>query len=107
MSMQWIIRKQDTRTPEQKEKDRLENLEWQKQLKIAREKRNAEYREKAIKEIDKWAAHCKAQKEERARKGIVANRKVSPKTYNYKYDTDRLGYQTGDMPREMWFRDRD
>ncbi len=107
MSMQWIIRKPDTRTPEQKEKDRLEKIEWQKQVKIAREKRNAEFREKMLKEIDEWAAHCKAQKEERDRKGIVSNRKVTPKTYNYKYDTDPLGYQTGDTYRDMSIRDRD
>ena len=34
-------------------------------------------------------------------------RKVTPKTYYYKYDTDPLGYQTGDTYRENWFRDRD
>jgi len=107
MSMQWIISKPDTRTPEQREKDRLEKIEWQKQVKITREKRNAEYREKMLKEMDEWIAKCKAQKEERERKGIVSNRKVTPKTYNYKYDTDPLGYQTGDMYRDMSIRDRD
>ena len=107
MSMQWIIRKRDTRTPEQKEKDRLEKIEWQKQVKLQREKTNAENRIKMRKQIEEWAAKCKAQREERERKGIVSNRKVTPKTYNYRYDTDPLGYQTGDMPREMWFRDRD
>ena len=106
MSMQWIIRKPDTRTPEQREKDRLEKIEWQKQVKLQREKTDAENRIKMRKQIEEWAAKCKAQKEERERKGIVSNRKVTPKTYNYKYDTDPLGYQTGDMPRENWFRDR-
>ena len=107
MSMQWIIRKPDTRTPEQREKDRLEKIEWQKQVKLQREKTNAENRIKMRKQIEEWAAKCKAQREERERKGIVSNRKVTPKTYNYKYDTDPLGYQTGDMYRDMSIRDRD
>ena len=65
MSMQWILSKPDTRTPEQREKDRLEKIEWQKQVKLQREKTNAENRIKMRKQIEEWAAKCKAQKEER------------------------------------------
>ena len=50
--------------------------------------------------MDKRDARIKANKKK-------SPKKVTPKTYNYKYDTDPLGYQTGDMPRENWFRDRD
>jgi len=107
MSMQWITSKPDTRTPEQREKDRLEKIEWQKQVNLQREKTNAEYRAKMLKEIDEWSAKCKAQKEERERKGIISKQKVTPKTYNYKYEIDSLGYQTGDMYRDMSIRDRD
>ena len=69
-------------------------------MKIARKKRQEEQLAKWREEMDKRDARIKANKKS-------TTRKVTPKTYNYRYDTDPLGYQTGDMPRETWFRDRD
>ena len=66
-----------------------------------KEKDHLAWIEKRNKEADARIAAKKAKEE--AKK----SRTVTPKTYNYKYDTDPLGYQTGDMPRENWFRDRD
>ena len=82
------------------EERRKELKEYYEQVKIARKKRQEEQLAKWREEIDKRDARIKANKK-------TSTNKVTPKTYNYKYDTDRLGYQTGDMPREMWFRDRD
>ena len=82
------------------EERRKELREWNEQVKIARKKRQEEQLAKWREEMDKRDARIKANKKS-------TTRKVTPKTYNYRYDTDPLGYQTGDMPREMWFRDRD
>ena len=82
------------------EERRKELREFNEQVKIARKKRQEEQLAKWREEMDKRDARIKANK-----KSTI--RKVTPKTYNYRYDTDPLGYQTGDMPREMWFRDRD
>ena len=82
------------------EERRKELREWNEQVKIARKKKQEEQLAKWRTEMDKRDARIKANKKS-------TTRKVSPKTYNYRYDTDPLGYQTGDMPREMWFRDRD
>ena len=79
---------------EEKLKELKEHYE---QLKNAREKRQEEQ-----------LAKCEMDKKDAERKSNPTTpKKVTPKTYYYKYDTDPLGYQTGDMPREMWFRDRD
>jgi len=82
------------------EERRKELREFNEQVKIARKKRQEEQLAKWRKEMDKRDERIKANKKS-------TTRKVTPKTYNYRYDTDPLGYQTGDMPREMWFRDRD
>ena len=82
------------------EERRKELREFNEQVKIARKKRQEEQLAKWREEMDKRDARIKANKKS-------TTRKVTPKTYNYRYDTDPLGYQTGDMPREMWFRDRD
>ena len=82
------------------EERRKELREFNEQVKIARKKRQEEQLAKWRTEMDKRDARIKANKKS-------TTRKVTPKTYNYRYDTDPLGYQTGDMPREMWFRDRD
>ena len=82
------------------EERRKELREFNEQVKIARKKKQEEQLAKWRTEMDKRDARIKANKKS-------TTRKVSPKTYNYRYDTDPLGYQTGDMPREMWFRDRD
>ena len=82
------------------EERRQELREFNEQVKIARKKKQEEQLAKWRTEMDKRDARIKANKKS-------TTRKVSPKTYNYRYDTDPLGYQTGDMPREMWFRDRD
>ena len=82
------------------EERRKEVREFNEQVKIARKKRQEEQLAKWREEMDKRDARIKANKKS-------TTRKVTPKTYNYRYDTDPLGYQTGDMPREMWFRDRD
>lgn len=66
-----------------------------------KEKDHLAWIEKRNKAADARIAARKAKEE--AKK----SRTVTPKTYYYKYDTDPLGYQTGDMPRENWFRDRD
>ena len=83
------------------EERRKELREWNEQVKIARKKRQEEQLAKWRSEMDKRDARIKANPKK------STTRKVTPKTYNYRYDTDPLGYQTGDMPREMWFRDRD
>ena len=83
------------------EERRKELREFNEQVKIARKKRQEEQLAKWRSEMDKRDARIKANTKK------SATRKVTPKTYNYRYDTDPLGYQTGDMPREMWFRDRD
>ena len=82
------------------EERRKELREYNEQVKIARKKRQEEQLAKWREDMDKRDARIKANKKS-------TTRKVTPKTYNYRYDTDPLGYQTGDMPREMWFRDRD
>ena len=82
------------------EERRKELREFNEQVKIARKKRQEEQLAKWREEMDKRDERIKANKKS-------TTRKVTPKTYNYRYDTDPLGYQTGDMPREMWFRDRD
>ena len=82
------------------EERRQELREFNEQVKIARKKKQEEQLAKWRTEMDKRDARIKANKKS-------TTRKVSPKTYNYRYDTDPLGYQTGDMPRENWFRDRD
>ncbi len=82
------------------EERRKELREFNEQVKIARKKRQEEQLAKWREEMDKRDARIKANKKS-------TTRKVTPKTYYYKYETDSLGYQTGDMPREMWFRDRD
>ena len=82
------------------EERRKELREFNEQVKIARKKRQEEQLAKWRSEMDKRDERIKANKKS-------TTRKVTPKTYNYRYDTDPLGYQTGDMPREMWFRDRD
>jgi len=81
---------------EEKLKELKEHYE---QVKIARKKRQEEQLAKWRSEMDKKDAERKS--------NPTTPKKVTPKTYYYKYDTDPLGYQTGDMPREMWFRDRD
>ena len=78
------------------EERRKELREFNEQVKIARKKKQEEQLAKWREEMDKRDARIKAN-----------TKKVTPKTYHYKYDTDPLGYQTGDMPRENWFRDRD
>jgi len=83
------------------EERRKELREFNEQVKIARKKRQEEQLAKWREEMDKRDARIKANPKK------STTRKVTPKTYNYRYDTDPLGYQTGDMPREMWFRDRD
>ena len=82
------------------EEKRKELKEYYEQVKIARKKKQEEQLAKWREEMDKRDARIKANKKK-------SPKKVTPKTYNYKYDTDPLGYQTGDMPRENWFRDRD
>ena len=82
------------------EERRKELREFNEQVKIARKKRQEEQLAKWRSEMDKRDERIKANKK-------TSTNKVTPKTYNYKYDTDPLGYQTGDMYREMWFRDRD
>ena len=82
------------------EERRKELREFNEQVKIARKKRQEEQLAKWREEMDKRDERIKANKKS-------TTRKVTPKTYNYRYDTDPLGYQTGDMYREMWFRDRD
>ena len=82
------------------EERRKELREFNEQVKIARKKRQEEQLAKWRSEMDKRDARIKA-------KTKKTTKKVTPKTYYYKYDTDPIGYQTGDMPREMWFRDRD
>ena len=82
------------------EERRKELREFNEQVKIARKKRQEEQLAKWRSEMDKRDARIKANKK-------TSPKKVIPKTYYYKYDTDPLGYQTGDMPRENWFRDRD
>ena len=82
------------------EERRKELREFNEQVKIARKKRQEEQLAKWRSEMDKRDERIKANKKS-------TTRKVTPKTYNYRYDTDPLGYQTGDMYREMWFRDRD
>lgn len=82
------------------EERRKELREFNEQVKIARKKRQEEQLAKWRADMDKRDARIKANKK-------TSVRKVTPKTYNYKYETDALGYQTGDMPRENWFRDRD
>ena len=82
------------------EERRKELREFNEQVKIDRKKKQEEQLAKWRTEMDKRDARIKANKKS-------TTRKVTPKTYNYRYDTDPLGYQTGDMPREMWFRDRD
>lgn len=82
------------------EERRKELREWNEQVKIDRKKRQEEQLTKWRSEMDKRDERIKANKK-------TTPNKVTPKTYNYKYETDRLGYQTGDMYREMWFRDRD
>ena len=82
------------------EERRKELREFNEQVKIARKKKQEEQLAKWRTEMDKRDARIKANKKS-------TTRKVTPKTYNYRYDTDPLGYQTGDMPRENWFRDRD
>ena len=83
------------------EERRKELREFNEQVKIARKKKQEEQLAKWRTEMDKRDARIKANTKK------STTRKVTPKTYNYRYDTDPLGYQTGDMPREMWFRDRD
>ena len=82
------------------EERRKDLREWNEQVKIDRKKRQEEYIAKWREEMDKRDERIKANKK-------TSTNKVTPKTYNYKYETDSLGYQTGDMYREMWFRDRD
>ena len=82
------------------EERRKELREFNEQVKIARKKKQEEQLAKWREEMDKRDARIKANKK-------TSPKKVTPKTYYYKYDTDPLGYQTGDMPRENWFRDRD
>ena len=82
------------------EERRKELREFNEQVKIARKKKQEEQLAKWRIEMDKRDARIKANKK-------TSPKKVTPKTYHYKYDTDPLGYQTGDMPRENWFRDRD
>ena len=74
--------------------------EFNEQVKIARKKRQEEQLAKWRSEMDKRDKRIKANKKS-------TTKKVTPKTYYYKYDTDPLGYQTGDTYRENWFRDRD
>ena len=83
------------------EERRKELREWNEQVKIARKKRQEEQLTKWRSEMDKRDARIKSN----TKKSTTG--KVTPKTYNYRYQTDSLGYQTGDMYREMWFRDRD
>ena len=82
------------------EERRKELKEYYEQVKIDRKKRQEEYIAKWREEMDKRDERIKANKK-------TSTNKVTPKTYYYKYETDSLGYQTGDMYREMWFRDRD
>ena len=83
------------------EERRKELREWNEQVKIARKKRQEEQLTKWRSEMDKRDARRKSNTKK------STTRKVNPKTYYYKYDTDPLGYQTGDTYRENWFRDRD
>tara|TARA_B100001094_G_scaffold271433_1_gene276719 strand:+ start:2940 stop:3182 length:243 start_codon:yes stop_codon:yes gene_type:complete len=78
------------------EERRKELREFNEQVKIARKKRQEE-------QLAKWRADM--DKKENTPKATP--KKVTPKTYNYKYETCSLGYQTGDMYRDMSIRDRD
>ena len=83
------------------EERRKELREFNEQVKIARKKRQEE-------QLAKWRADMdKKDAERKANPKKTTPRKVTPKTYYYTYQTDSLGYQTGDTYREMWFRDRD
>ena len=82
------------------EERRKELREFNEQVKIARKKKQEEQLAKWREEMDKRDKRIKANKKS-------TPKKVTPKTYYYKYDTDPLGYQTGDTYRENWFRDRD
>ena len=81
------------------EERRKELREWNEKVKIARKKRQEEQLTKWRSEMDKRDARIKANKK-------TTTKKVTPKTYYYKYDTDPLGYQTGDTYRDMSIRDR-
>ena len=83
------------------EERRKELREWNEQVKIARKKRQEEQLTKWRSEMDKRDARIKSNPKK------STTRKVTPKTYYYKYDTDPLGYQTGDTYRDMSIRDRD
>ena len=83
------------------EERRKELREFNEQVKIARKKRQEEQLAKWRADMDKRDARIKANPKK------STTRKVTPKTYYYKYDTDPLGYQPGDTYRENWFRDRD
>ena len=82
------------------EERRKELREWNEKVKIARKKKQEEQLAKWRSEMDKRDARIKSNPKKSTTK------KVTPKTYYYKYDTDPLGYQTGDMPRDDWFKDR-
>ena len=82
------------------EERRKELREFNEQVKIARKKRQEEQLAKWRADMDKRDARIKANKK-------TSVRKVTPKTYYYKYETDALGYQTGDTYRDMSIRDRD
>ena len=83
------------------EERRKELREWNEQVKIARKKRQEEQLTKWRSEMDKRDARIKSNPKK------TTTKKVTPKTYYYKYDTDPLGYQTGDTYRDMSIRDRD
>jgi len=78
------------------EERRKELREFNEQVKIARKKRQEEQLAQWRTDMDKKDKEIK-----------TTPKKVTPKTYYYKYDTDPLGYQTGDMYRDMSIRDRD
>ena len=82
------------------EERRKELREFNEQVKIARKKRQEEQLAKWREEMNKRDERIKANTK-------TSPKKVTPKTYYYKYDTDPLGYQTGDMYRDMSIRDRD
>ena len=83
------------------EERRKELREFNEQVKIARKKKQEEQLAKWRSEMDKRDARIKSNPKK------STTRKVTPKTYYYKYDTDPLGYQTGDTYRDMSIRDRD
>lgn len=82
------------------EERRKELREFNEQVKIARKKRQEEQLAKWRSDMDKRDERIKANKK-------TSPKRVTPKTYYYKYETDALGYQTGDTYRDMSIRDRD